>query len=95
MYGVWPSIQPSLIEETPPCGLVDIVRLEIGDTPKVLNYYERSLKRFLQINCHQIAKAFIRFIKPRKQVKHPYNGGKPPIGAPPGKKGDLEKTKPE
>ncbi|KAH1892749.1 hypothetical protein V6Z77_008279 [Aspergillus fumigatus] len=95
MYGVRPSVQPSLIEETPPCGSVDIVRLEIGDTPKVLDYYERSLKRFLQINCRQIAKAFIRFIEPRKQVKHPYNGGKPPTGAPPGKKGDPEKTKPE
>jgi hypothetical protein len=96
MYGVPPSVQFSgPAEETPSCGSVDMVGLEIGDTPKVLDYYERSLKHFQQLNCRQIAKAFIKFIEPRKQVKHPYNGGKPPAGAPPGKKGDPEKTKPE
>ncbi|KAF4152687.1 hypothetical protein CNMCM6069_001789 [Aspergillus lentulus] len=96
MYGVPPSVQFSgPVEETPACGSVDMVGLEIGDTPKVLDYYERSLKHFQQLNCRQIAKAFIKFIEPRKQVKHPYNGGKPPAGAPPGKKGDPEKTKPE
>ncbi|KAF4218227.1 hypothetical protein CNMCM6805_000651 [Aspergillus fumigatiaffinis] len=77
------------------CGSVDMVELEIGDTSKVLAYYERSLKHFRQVNCRHILKAFIKFIEPRKQAKHPYNGGKPPAGAPPGKKGDPEKTKPE
>jgi hypothetical protein len=72
-----------------------MVGIEIGDTPKILDYYERSLKHFQQLNCRQIAKAFIKFIEPRKQVKHPYNGGKPAPGAPPGKKGDPEKTKPD
>jgi hypothetical protein len=96
MYGVPPSVQFSVpVEETPSCGSVDMVGLEIGDTTKVLDYYERSLKHFQQLNCRQIAKAFIKFIEPGKQVKHPYNGGKPPAGAPPGKKGDPEKTKPE
>lgn len=73
----------------------DMVGLEVGDTEKILAYYECALKHFQQINCRQIAKAFIKFIEPRKQVKHPYNGGKPPAGAPPGQKGDPEKTKPE
>ncbi|GFF61232.1 hypothetical protein IFM51744_10622 [Aspergillus udagawae] len=96
MYGVSPSVQFSVpVEETPSCGSVDMVGLEIGDTPKVLDYYERSLKHFQQFNCRQIAKAFIKFIEPGKQVKHPYNGGKPPAGGPPGEKGDPEKTKPE
>ncbi|KAH1714984.1 hypothetical protein KXV29_001724 [Aspergillus fumigatus] len=95
-YGVPPSVQFSLtVEETPSYGSVDIVGLKIGDTPKVLEYYERSLKHFRQFNCREVAKAFIKFIEPGKQVKHPYNGGKPPAGAPPGKKGDPEKTKPE
>ncbi|EDP50758.1 hypothetical protein AFUB_070990 [Aspergillus fumigatus A1163] len=95
-YGVPPSVQFSVtVEETPSCGSVDIVGLKIGDTPKVLEYYERSLKHFRQFNCREVAKAFIKFIEPGKQVKHPYNGGKPPAGAPPGKKGDPEKTKPE
>jgi hypothetical protein len=94
MYGVPPSVQFSgCVEETPSCGSVDMVGLEIGDTPKVLDYYERSLTYFQQLNCCQIAKVFIKFIKLRKQVKHPYNGCKP--GDPCGKEGDLEKTKPE
>ncbi|KAJ5138865.1 uncharacterized protein N7515_003713 [Penicillium bovifimosum] len=41
-----------------------------------------------------VAKAFIKFIEPRKWVQHPYNGGKPP-GSVPGTSGDPEKTKPE
>ncbi|KAH2751473.1 hypothetical protein KXV52_005664 [Aspergillus fumigatus] len=95
-YGVPPSVQFSLtVEETPSYGSVDIVGLKIGDTPKVLEYYERSLKHFRQFNCREVAKAFIKFIEPGKQVKHPYNGGKPPAGAPPGNKGDPEKIKPE
>ncbi|KAL2818463.1 hypothetical protein BDW59DRAFT_165537 [Aspergillus cavernicola] len=69
-----------------------MVALEIGDTEKVLEYYETALKHFQQINCRLIAKAFIKFIEPRKQVKHPYNGGRPRAGA---EKGDPEKTKPE
>jgi hypothetical protein len=72
-----------------------MVELKISDTSKVLAYYERSLKHFQQVNYHHILKAFIKFIKLWKQAKHPYNGGKPPAGAPPDKKGDLEKTKPE
>ncbi|KAH3464764.1 hypothetical protein KXV78_009353 [Aspergillus fumigatus] len=94
MYGVPPSVQFSgRVEGTPSCGSVDRVGLEIGDTPRVLAYYERSLTHFQQVNCRQIAKAFIKFIEPRKQVKHPYNGRKP--GDPRGKEGDPEKTKPE
>ena len=82
------------VAETPPL-TTDMVGIEIGDTDKILAYYESALKHFQQINCRQIAKAFIKFIEPRKQVKHPYNGGKPPAGAPPGQKGDPEKTKPD
>lgn len=70
---------------------VDRIPLEIGDEEKVQAYYERSFRAFQQINCRQVAKAYIRIIEPRKQVKHPYNGGK---GAP-GEKGDPEKTKPD
>ncbi|KAH2221182.1 hypothetical protein KXW71_002110 [Aspergillus fumigatus] len=96
MYGVPPSVQFSVpVKKTPSCGSVDMVELKIGNTPQVLNYYEKSLEHFQQLNCREIAKAFIKFIEPQKQVKHPYNGGKPPAGAPPGKKGDPEKTKPE
>lgn len=64
---------------------MDTIELEIGDTEKVISYYESALKRFQQLNCRNIAKAFIKAIEPRKQVKHPYNGGR---------SGDPEMTKP-
>ncbi|KAG2416140.1 hypothetical protein HFD88_007332 [Aspergillus terreus] len=83
------------VEEFPQYPSTNMVGLEIGDTEKVLEYYENALKHFQQLNCRQIAKAFIKFIEPRKQVKHPYNGGKPRAGAASGEKGDPEKTKPE
>ncbi|KAJ5576019.1 hypothetical protein N7535_002945 [Penicillium sp. DV-2018c] len=73
----------------------DMVPLRIGDSQKVMSYYESALKHFQQLNCRMVAKAFIKFIEPRKQVRHPYNGGKPPAGSAPGTTGDPEKTKPE
>ncbi|KAF7591253.1 hypothetical protein BBP40_001814 [Aspergillus hancockii] len=81
------------VEELPVS--TNMVGMEIGDNEKILEYYENALKHFQQLNCRQIAKAFIKFIEPRKQVKHPYNGGKPRAGAASGEKGDPEKTKPE
>ncbi|KAL2839940.1 hypothetical protein BJY01DRAFT_24278 [Aspergillus pseudoustus] len=53
----------------------NMVAVQIGDTEKVLEYYETALRHFQQINCRLIAKHFIKHIEPRKQVKHPYNGG--------------------
>ncbi|KAJ5176743.1 uncharacterized protein N7482_002620 [Penicillium canariense] len=78
-----------------PNGSNEMVPLRIGDTSKVMSYYEGALKHFQQLNCRMVAKAFIKFIEPRKQVRHPYNGGKPPPGSAPGTTGDPEKTKPE
>lgn len=83
------------VEDIPQYPTTNMVGLEIGDSEKVFEYYENALKHFQQLNCRQIAKAFIKFIEPRKQVKHPYNGGKPRAGAANGEKGDPEKTKPE
>lgn len=81
-------------DDCAPNGSNEMVPLRIGDTPKVLAYYEGALKHFQQLNCRMVAKAFIKFIEPRKQVRHPYNGGKPPAGSAPGTTGDPEKTKP-
>ncbi|KAL4784624.1 hypothetical protein BJX76DRAFT_356857 [Aspergillus varians] len=86
---------PEPVPQIPSPATNNMVALAIGNTEKVLEYYETALKHFQQINCRLIAKAFIKFIEPRKQVKHPYNGGRPRAGAPPGEKGDPEKTKPE
>src|SRR5437764_883563 len=49
----------------------DRIPLEIGDEEKIQAYYERSFRAFQQINCRQVAKAYIKIIEPRKQVKHP------------------------
>lgn len=70
-------------DDCAPNGSNEMVPLRIGDTPKVLAYYEGALKHFQQLNCRMVAKAFIKFIEPRKQVRHPYNGGKPPAGSAP------------
>ncbi|PYI00792.1 hypothetical protein BO78DRAFT_34251 [Aspergillus sclerotiicarbonarius CBS 121057] len=74
---------------------VNRIALEIGDSDRLEQYYTISFRHFQQVNCRIVAKAFIKSIEPRKQVKHPYNGGRPKPGAPPGSKGDPEKTKPE
>lgn len=70
----------------------DVAGLEIGNTNEVTAYYTSVFKRLQQGNCQMLAKGFIKLIEPRKQVKHPYNGGR---GSAPGKKGDPELTKPD
>lgn len=86
MYdGSFTSSLSDSMEEFPSYSPMDMIELEIGDTEKVIAYYETALKRFQQLNCRNIAKAFIKAIEPRKQVKHPYNGGR---------SGDPESTKP-
>ncbi|KAJ5253828.1 Protein of unknown function DUF2841 [Penicillium chrysogenum] len=77
-----------------PSGSTDMIPLRIGDTQNVMAYYERALQHFQQLNCRTVAKAFIKFVEPRKKVRHPYNGGKTP-GSAPGTTGDSENTKPE
>lgn len=87
--------QGSDSDDYTPSGSNEMVPLRVGDSQKVMAYYEGALKHFQQLNCRMVAKAFIKFIEPRKQVRHPYNGGKPPPGSAPGTTGDPEKTKPE
>lgn len=68
------------------------VPIEIGDDKKLNQYYENAFHTLQQITCRHIAKSYIKAIEPRKQVKHPYNGGRPSA---PGEKADPEKTKPK
>ncbi|CRG92889.1 hypothetical protein PISL3812_09964 [Talaromyces islandicus] len=72
--------------------LDDKIELKIGGTEKVTAYYESAFKRLQQLNCRMLAKAFIKLIEPRKQVRHPYNGGR---GSVPWERGDPELTKPD
>ncbi|KAL3452849.1 hypothetical protein BJX65DRAFT_302759 [Aspergillus insuetus] len=78
----FPEPAPPVVSPSPN----NMVAMQIGDTEKLIEYYENALKHFQQINCRLIAKHFIRHIEPRKQVKHPYNGGE---------SGNPEITKPE
>lgn len=82
------------VEEPSQSSSANTFGIEIGDTKKVLEYYENALKDLQQLNCRQIAKAFIKFIEPRKQANHPYSGKTRAVVAS-GQKGDPEKTKPE
>ncbi|KAK2738584.1 hypothetical protein FQN55_000461 [Onygenales sp. PD_40] len=68
----------------------DRIGLQIGDEARIIAYYEDALKAFQQLNCRQIAKAYIKAIEPRKQANFPYNGGK----VAPGEQRDPEKTRP-
>jgi hypothetical protein len=68
-----------------PSNSTDMDQLVIGNTTEVTAFYSKAFKDFQQLNCRHIAKAFIKFLQPSKQVKHPYNGGAMK---------DPEKTKP-
>jgi hypothetical protein len=71
------------------------VPLEIDNTKTAVTaFYTMAFLELQQINCRKLAKNMIKIIEPFKQVKHPYNGGRKPGGAP-GEKGDPENTKPD
>lgn len=67
------------------------IYVEIGDRQAIDTFYHKAWKAFQQINCRIVAKQYVKVIEPRKQVKHPYNGGKPTSET----KGDASLTKPE
>ncbi|KAJ5903908.1 hypothetical protein N7504_006291 [Penicillium tannophilum] len=48
--------------------------IPVGNKCLMRLYYEKAFQEFNQENCRVIAKAYIKLIEPRKQVKHPYNG---------------------
>ncbi|KAJ5971791.1 uncharacterized protein N7479_001709 [Penicillium vulpinum] len=76
-------------------GSTEMVPLRIGDAQNIMSYYEGALKHFQQRNCSTVAKAFVKFIEPRKRILHPYNGRGSPRGSAPRTTGDPEMTKPE
>ncbi|EEQ29520.1 conserved hypothetical protein [Microsporum canis CBS 113480] len=70
---------------------VDMVPLRIGNEEEVEAYYDFAFRAFNQINCRQIAKAYIKVIEPCKKVKYPYNGRRGQSN----EERDPEKTKPD
>ena len=69
------KIEPVYVQPMEPSYQPTRVGFAIGDTEKVLAYYENALKHFQQINCRKLAKAWIKCIQPKKQVNYPYNQG--------------------
>jgi hypothetical protein len=75
---------------------VKIANLTLGNEEDMMSYYVMALRDFQQVNCQVIAKSFIKVVEPKKQVKHPYNGGKViTVGTSVTRKGNPEKTKPK
>ena len=70
-------------------------QFEIGDKFSIDNYYDTRFRQMQQLACKVIAKAWVKVVECKKQVKHPYNGGKiaKEKGAKKGTGGEL--TKPD
>ena len=50
--------------------------VHIGDTDTLREFYRCMFVQMQQIPCKVISRAWIKAIEPKKQSKHPYNGGK-------------------
>ena len=70
-------------------------QIQIGDRRLIDEYYDTRFRQMQQVPCKTIAKAWIKTVESKKQVKHPYNGGKiaKELGAEKGTGGEL--TKPD
>lgn len=62
--------------------------LHVADTDACREYFRLAFQAIQQIDCRFIAKRWIKKIEPKKQVRHPYNGGR-------GSPKDPERTKPK
>ena len=64
-------------DDTDECIGVGIIveDIRIDDDAKILDTIDVRLKQMNQNACKTIAKEWIKAIEPRKQSKHPYNGG--------------------
>lgn len=54
--------------------------LFIKDTKLLRRYYEKVFHNIQQTNCRVLAKAYVKFVEPHKQVNYPYNGRKTVAG---------------
>ena len=60
----------------PPTRPLEGTTLRVSNRGLLRRYYESAFEKFQQLNCRIIAKSYIKFIEPRKQVHYPYNGRK-------------------
>ena len=66
--------------------------ISINNKAFLRQYYEKVFQNFQQTNCRVIAKAYVKLVEPRKQVRYPYNGRKVVAGKT--QQFGLEETKP-
>ena len=53
-----------------------LISLSIGDREQCREFFLLGFRAIQQIDCRFLAKRWIKKIEPKKQVHHPYNGGK-------------------
>jgi hypothetical protein len=53
-----------------------LISLSIGDQEQCREFFLLGFQAIQQIDCRFLAKRWIKKIEPKKQVHHPYNGGK-------------------
>ena len=88
-----------ITEEEPDDDFTDMTiiekQIQIGDARLIDGFYETRFRQIQQLSCKTIAKAWIKTVESKKQVRHPYNGGKlaKEYGAARGTGGEL--TKPD
>ncbi|MCJ1285166.1 hypothetical protein MMC26_004504 [Xylographa opegraphella] len=72
---------------------VALVSIRISDTEALEKFYRTRFIQMQQIPCKVINKAWIKVVQPKKQARHPYNGGKKAAAA--GDPGNGDLTRPD
>ena len=65
----------------------------IDDEDAVINFYKTRFLQMQQIPCKIVNKTWVKVVQPKKQARHPYNGGRKAVEA--GDAGNGELTKPD
>ncbi|MCJ1378762.1 hypothetical protein MMC17_001861 [Xylographa soralifera] len=70
-----------------------LVAIRLSDSEALEKFYRTRFIQMQQIPCKVINKAWIKVVQPKKQARHPYNGGKKAAAA--GEPGNGDLTKPD
>ncbi|MCJ1393021.1 hypothetical protein MMC18_005893 [Xylographa bjoerkii] len=70
-----------------------MLEISISDEEALKKFYTTRFIQMQQIPCKVINKAWIKVVQPKKQARHPYNGGKKAAAA--GDPGNGDLTKPD
>ncbi|MCJ1435110.1 hypothetical protein MMC27_004480 [Xylographa pallens] len=72
---------------------ITLVTIPISDSDALEKFYRTRFIQMQQIPCKVINKAWIKVVQPKKQARHPYNGGKKAAAA--GEPGNGDLTRPD